>query len=291
MAEVAFLGLGLMGSALAETMVQAGHDTVVWNRTISRVEPLVARGAQKASSPAEAIAESPVIVVCVGDYDAADTFLRTPDVLAALKGRVLIQLTSGSAQLAQSTHAWAKEGGVLYLDGAIMGYPSDIGSPDSMFVISGDEEGYTLAEPLLRILAPKLEYLGADPARASAMDSAILSATFGLIFGMLNGAALCEATGISIRQYTKLVQPLLTMETEAIAGSAIKIEDNTLDDTGAFLATWTAVLNPMIETMESAGYNPEIPIFMRNMLSRAIEQGWGEYDIGALIKVLRPTSK
>jgi len=291
MAEVAFLGLGLMGSALAETMVQAGHDTVVWNRTISRVEPLVARGAQKASSPAEAIAESPVIVVCVGDYDAADTFLRTPDVLAALKGRVLIQLTSGSAQLAQSTHAWAKEAGVLYLDGAIMGYPSDIGSPDSMFVISGDEEGYTLAKPLLRILAPKLEYLGADPARASAMDSAILSATFGLIFGMLNGAALCEATGISIRQYTKLVQPLLTMETEAIAGSAIKIEDDTLDDTGAFLATWTAVLNPMIETMEGAGYNPEIPIFMRNMLSRAIEQGWGEYDIGALIKVLRPTSK
>ena len=230
-------------------------------------------------------------MVCVGDYDAADTFLRTPDALAALKGRVLIQLTSGSAQLAQSTHAWAKEAGVLYLDGAIMGYPSDIGSPDSMFVISGDEEGYTLAEPLLRILAPKLEYLGADPARASAMDSAILSATFGLIFGMLNGAALCEATGTSIRQYTKLVQPVLTMETEEIAGSAIKIEDNTLHDTGAFLATWAAVLNPMIETMEGAGYNSEIPNFMRKMLNRAIDQGWGEYDIGALIKILRPTSK
>jgi 3-hydroxyisobutyrate dehydrogenase-like beta-hydroxyacid dehydrogenase len=291
MAEVTFLGLGLMGTALAETMLQAGHDTVVWNRTTSREEPLVARGAQKASSPAEAISESPIIVVCVGDYNAADTFLRTPDALAALKGRVLIQLTSGSAQLAQSTHGWSKEAGVLYLDGAIMGYPGDIGSPDSMIVISGDEEGYTLAEPLLRILAPKLEYLGADPARASAMDSAILSATFGLIFGMLNGAALCEATGISIRQYTKLVQPLLTMEAEAIAGSAIKIEGDTLNDTEAFLATWAAVLNPMIETMEGAGYNSEIPNFMRKMLKRAIDQGWGEYDIGALIKILRPTSK
>jgi 3-hydroxyisobutyrate dehydrogenase-like beta-hydroxyacid dehydrogenase len=291
MAEVTFLGLGLMGTALAETMLQAGHDTVVWNRTTSREEPLVARGAQKASSPAEAISESPIIVVCVGDYNAAETFLRTPDTLAALKGRVLIQLTSGSVQLAQATHDWSKEVGVLYLDGAIMGYPSDIGSPDSMIVISGDEEGYTLAEPLLRIFAPKLEYLGADPARASAMDSAILSATHGLIFGMLNGAALCEATGISIRQYTKLVQPLLTMEAEAIAGSAIKIEDDTLNDTEAFLATWAAVLNPMIETMEGAGYNSEIPHFMRKMLKRAIDQGWGEYDIGALIKILRPTSK
>jgi 3-hydroxyisobutyrate dehydrogenase-like beta-hydroxyacid dehydrogenase len=291
MAEITFLGLGLMGSALAETMVQAGHDTVVWNRTTSRTQPLVVKGAQKASNPAEAITESPIIVVCVGDYDAADTFLRTPDALAALKGRVLVQLTSGSAQLAQYTNAWAKEAGVLYLDGAIMGYPDDIGSPDSMFVISGDEEGYTLTEPLLRILAPKLEYLGADPARASAMDSAILSASFGLIFGMLNGAALCETTGVSIRQYTKLVQPVLTMEMEAIARSAIKIEDDNLKDTDAFLATWAAVLNPMIETMEGAGYNAEIPAFMRSMLDRAIEQGWGEYDIGALIKVLRPTSK
>ena len=123
------------------------------------------------------------------------------------------------------------------------------------------------------------------------MDSAILSATFGLIFGMLNGAALCEATGISIRQYTKLVQPLLTMDTEAIAKSAIKIEDDTLNDTEAFLATWAAVLNPMIETMEGAGYNSEIPNFMRKMLKRAIDQGLGEYDIGALIKILRPTSK
>ena len=142
MAEITFLGLGLMGSALAETMVKTGHDTVVWNRTPLKSDSLVAMGAQLASDPADAISRSPITVVCVVDYDAADSFLRTPDSLAALDGRVLVQLSSGSYELAREASEWASEAGASYLDGGIMGYPGDIGTPDSMFIMAGDEDGY-----------------------------------------------------------------------------------------------------------------------------------------------------
>ena len=116
MAEITFLGLGLMGAALAETMVKAGHDTVVWNRTASKTEPLTTIGAKKATSPAEAISESPITVVCVGDYDASDSFLRTPESLTTLNGRVLVQLSSGSYRLTRAAHEWASEAGALYLE-------------------------------------------------------------------------------------------------------------------------------------------------------------------------------
>ena len=277
-----------MGSALAETMVKAGHDTIVWNRTTSKVEPLIAMGARQASDPADAISKSPITVVCVGDYDASDSFLRTPESLAALNGRILVQLTSGSYRLACEANEWASEAGASYLDGGVMCYPGDIGTPDSMFIMAGDEMAYTQAEPLLRILAPKLEYLGEDPGRASAMDSAIIAADFGLIMGIFGGAAICEATGVSIKQYVELARPIMAMDIEAQFKSAIKYEDNDTEETDAYLKQWREVIDPVIETTENAGYNSEFPTLVRSMLDRAIDQGWGEHDVGALIKILRP---
>ncbi len=288
MSDITFLGLGLMGSALAETIIKAGHDVVVWNRNPSKAEALVAMGAQYVSDPAEAIDASPIAVVCVGNYDAADSFLRTPESLAALKGRVLVQLTSGSARAGRSTQAWAKEAGAMYLDGGIMAYPSDIGTTESMFLVAGDEDGYAQAEPFLRILAPKLEYLGDDPARASALFLAMLSAECGLMFGILNGAALCEATGIPSSQFTDLIKSDFGTSGDGYLENAIKYENNDLDKTEAFLRTWAEGLDPMAEMMEDAGYNPDFPKFLRSVLNVAIERGWGEQDIGALIKVLRP---
>jgi len=291
MSEISFLGLGLMGTALAETMVKAGHDTAVWNRTPSKADSLVAMGAQLASDPADAIAKSPITVVCVGDYDASDSFLRRPESLAALNGRVLVQLTSGSCQLAREANAWVTKAGASYLDGGIMGYPGDIGTSNSMFIMAGDEKAYTQAEPLLRFLAPKLEYLGDDPGRASAMDSAVMAADFGLIMGVFTGAAICEATGISIKQYVELARPILAMDLEAQYESAIKYEDNATEETDAYLKQWREVINPVVETTENARYNAEFPTLVRTMLDRAIDQGWGEHDVGALIKMLRPDSK
>lgn len=290
MSDLSVLGLGQMGSALAATAINAGYKTVVWNRTASRAEPLVTNGAQHVSDVADAIEQSPITIVCVSDYEAADSILRTPAALAALKDRVLVQLSSGSPQLARTTDKWASEAGALYVDGGIMGYPSDIGTPDSIFIVSGNEEGYTRAEPILRILAPKTEYLGADPSHASAIESAILSASVGLVFGVVNGAALCEASGISIVQYAKLVQPVLNMDVEATMESARKIENGNLEETDAYLETWAEALNTTIETIRDAGYSVEIPKFYQNLLNRAIEKGFGAHDIGVLIEVLRPAN-
>lgn len=288
MADITFLGLGLMGAALAETMIKAGHETVVWNRTPTKAEPLVALGAKQAANVPDAISQSPITVVCVGDYDNSDSILRTPEALEALNGRLLVQLSSGSSRLAKAAQVWVSQAGATYLDGGIMSFPSDIGTSRAMFVLSGQEQSYKQAEPFLRLLAPKLEYLGDDPGLASAMDSAMLSTAFGLIFGVMNGAALCEATGISIKQFIDITKYRLPLDFDTISESALKCQDDSFEEPEASLNTWAATLGPMVETLEDSGYNPEIPTFMKSVLHRVIDQGLGEQDIGALIKVLRP---
>ncbi|MFB9640637.1 NAD(P)-binding domain-containing protein, partial [Streptomyces spiralis] len=84
---VTVLGLGPMGRALATAFLESGHPTTVWNRTASKADALAARGASRADSVADAVAASPLTIVCVIDYDAVRAV--TEPAAGALRGRTL----------------------------------------------------------------------------------------------------------------------------------------------------------------------------------------------------------
>ena len=88
------VGLGLMGSALAKTLLQNDYPVAVWNRTSSKTEPLVALGACAALSVAEGVHESDTILLCLRNYE--DCFAVLDD-FPSLAGKTVIQLTTASA--------------------------------------------------------------------------------------------------------------------------------------------------------------------------------------------------
>ena len=291
MANISFLGLGDMGFALANTITEAGYNTIVWNRTRERATPLLEKGAILASSPVEAISKSSIIVVCVSDYEAAEKFLRTPEALAALKGRVLVQLSTCSPKQARATHDWVHQAGASYLDGEILAYVEQIGTAESLFFVSGDSNAYSQCEKLLKILAPQTRYLGPNPARASALTLGFHSGSLGLITGLLNGAAICEAEGVSMSEFGDLIPMLLSYDAAALSESVKKIEAGGLENSDASIGVWAAITKPMIETARETGYDPAIPAFIQELFNRAIENGLGKHDVGALINILRPDSR
>ena len=67
--EVSIIGLGAMGSALAAAFLKGDHPTTVWNRSAGKADALVARGAVRASTVADAVAASKLVVVCLLNYD------------------------------------------------------------------------------------------------------------------------------------------------------------------------------------------------------------------------------
>ena len=82
---ITIIGLGAMGTALANALIEAGNVTTVWNRTQARADTLVARGARRAETVQEAIDVSDVIVLCLTDYTAAEATLA--DAAPLLAGR------------------------------------------------------------------------------------------------------------------------------------------------------------------------------------------------------------
>ena len=101
---ISVLGMGRMGSALARALLKAGHPTTVWNRTPAKTAPLAAAGAEVAASVRNAVAASDIVIVNVSDYLATQSLLRDPDVTGTLKGKLIIELTSGTPDGAHSRY-------------------------------------------------------------------------------------------------------------------------------------------------------------------------------------------
>jgi 3-hydroxyisobutyrate dehydrogenase-like beta-hydroxyacid dehydrogenase len=115
MSDISVFGLGLMGSALARVLQQAGHKITVWNRSSEKMVPFVAEGATGAPSVVSAAIASPVLLVCVDSYDVTMDFLGSDEVAPHLAGRTLIQLSTGTPREALDAAAWFNNCGVAYI--------------------------------------------------------------------------------------------------------------------------------------------------------------------------------
>ena len=288
MTDVTVLGLGDMGAALARCLLKSGRKTTVWNRTPARAEPLVADGATWGADVADAIAASPVTIVCVSDYAATRAQLETSAAEKALAGRTLIQLTSGTPGQARELHEWARARSVAYLDGCIIAFPSQIGFDEALILVGGARETYESTEPILRTLSPHADYLGDDAGRPAALDGAVLSVGFGTILGILNGAALCEAADLPVENLSRYVDHTLGTFAPFAKFLLAKITSGDLEQTEAALQTWAAGLDHILEALDGTGYSDEFARFTRDLFRRAEERGLGGHDVAALIELLRP---
>ncbi|MDJ0778653.1 MAG: NAD(P)-binding domain-containing protein [Gammaproteobacteria bacterium] len=288
MAQVSFIGLGAMGFALADTAAKFGREIVVWNRTSDKALPLAVGNVTVAATPAEAISASPMVVVCVSDYATTASLLATPECMAALKGRILIQLSSGSPTLSRSASDWAKRAGAAYLDGEIVAYPNQIGGDEFPLLLAGDKAAYDAAEPLLKEYTPQARYLGSDPAKSSALNLAALSGSLGMTIGIMNGAALCEAAGISLQELVRDLPTNTAYDAQALMGSLRKIENGGLDSSDAPIGVWVQIADLMIEFQQETGYRTDVSAFARQLFGRAVDLGLATNDVGSLLEMLRP---
>ena len=155
---VTVLGLGAMGTALARAFLAAGHPTTVWNRTPGRSPELDTLGATRAATAAEAVAASPLVVVCL----LVDATVRSTLDGLDLTGRTVANLTNGTPAQARDTATWAAAAGASYLDGGIMAVPAMIGGPAAFIFYSGSPVAFERHQADLAAMA-RPEYVGSDP--------------------------------------------------------------------------------------------------------------------------------
>ncbi|MGW1511000.1 NAD(P)-dependent oxidoreductase [Streptomyces sp. NPDC002394] len=285
-ASVTVLGLGPMGRALAGAFLDAGVRTTVWNRTPGREGDLVERGAAPAASAGEAVAASPLTVICLVDYDATDSVLRDPAVTDALKGRTVVNLSADVPDRARDTGRWAAGHGIGYLDGAIMTPTPTIGTPAGVFLHSGPEPLYAEHRAVLDALGGSHTHLGGDIGRAAAYDVALLDIFWTSMTGYVHALALARAEGISARELAPFAQgigailpPLFREWAEDVDGGSYSGEGNPLTSA---LSTMTHV----VHAAEAHGVDASVMRAAETLARRAVDRGHGADGFTRVTRVM-----
>jgi 3-hydroxyisobutyrate dehydrogenase-like beta-hydroxyacid dehydrogenase len=287
MKRATVIGLGQMGSTLAQLLLDGGYQVTVWNRSVGRADALVANGAVLAPSASAAVAASPVIVVCVHDYAATREILESDGVAGVLAGKVLIQLSTGGVQEARDLEKRLREQGGAYLAGAIQAAPGQMGRADTLILLSGAEATFRENETLLRVFGGGLSYLGEDAGAASAMDMATLSYVYGATIGFFHGARIAESAGFRVDQYGALVAGIapafgdfLKYEGDVIQSGDFKVSESPMKIS-------IEATERMAQAARDTGINDEFPSFVSGLFQRAAKAGYGDEEVASIIKVLR----
>jgi 3-hydroxyisobutyrate dehydrogenase-like beta-hydroxyacid dehydrogenase len=214
--KVSVIGTGRMGSALATALHNKRFSTTVWNRTSSKTAALAELGLRVAQSLKAAALASDVIIVTVSDYTATEQLLQDPAVASALAGKILVQLTSGIPQEARHMEPWTKQHEISYLDGAIMSYPSGIGTPECTIFYSGPEEVFNSVKPVLMALGGNTLFVGTAIGHASALDLSGLTFVLGAMFGFVQGYIISEAEGLPPEVFIGSIKGLLPVTAEIL---------------------------------------------------------------------------
>ena len=227
MAQVSVLGLGAMGSTLARVLAEHGHDVTAWNRSevpAARAETLTRAAVKWAGTPAEAIAASPLIVMCVLDYPAAEAVLDAPGATQSLAGRALVQLTNGSEEQVRSQLGRVAAAGGRMLAGGIVGYPRHIGRDDTLILYAGSASAFEDHKATLASLAGGQRYLGEDPAVQNATYVAAFGFYFAALAGFLESAALAASRGVAPAGFAAAMPGMAALLLDHIADTVRRIE-------------------------------------------------------------------
>ena len=159
---VAVVGLGKMGEAIAERIIDAGYPLAVFNRTAARAEPLLERGAGLIASRADALRVADVCVTSLADDAAVDAAVAgAGGVLSGARpGTTLVEMSTISVECSERVAEAARAAGVDYLRAPVSGNPTAVRGGILTIVVSGPERVFAVSAPLLQAIGAKVLYVG-----------------------------------------------------------------------------------------------------------------------------------
>jgi 2-hydroxy-3-oxopropionate reductase len=162
MARIAFIGLGIMGSPMADNLVKAGHTVTGYNLTQPPIDALVAAGGRGATGIAEAVADAEIVITMVpADPEVREVVLGEGGVLANTpRGSLLIDMSSITPQTSIAVAEAAKEKGIRVLDAPVSG--GEVGAIEGALsiMVGGDAADFAEALPVFQTLGTTVVHVG-----------------------------------------------------------------------------------------------------------------------------------
>lgn len=283
MASLAFLGLGQMGAPMAARLLDAGHQVTVWNRTPEKAEPLVSRGARRASSPAEAADGAEAAMTMLATPEALEEVLFGPEGLegALAGGGTLIEMSTMGPHTIDRV-AGRLGGDATVIDAPVLGTVPHAEEGTLTIFVGGTEEDLSRWREVLSALGTPI-HLG--PRGSGAAMKLVVNSTLGALMTAL-GEALALADAFGLDQKTVLD----VLSDSAIGATTTSKRDKI--ETGSYppnFKLWLARkdLRLVTEEAERAGVRLRVAPEALRWLEAADQADLSDLDYSAVIAHIR----
>lgn len=207
MPRVAFIGLGRMGHGMAGRYLDAGFTIAVWNRSRSKAEDLIGRGARWASSPADAAIDADAVVTMVADDEAARAvWVGTDGAATTMKaGTLAIECSTVSYQHARDMARELNDRGLIYIDCPVTGLPDAAASGKLTLLVGADAADLEKARPFLEPIGSTIHHFGEV---GSGTVYKLINNLMGAIqiAGIAEGLAIAEQAGLDMKLVLEAIE-------------------------------------------------------------------------------------
>lgn len=197
MANLGYIGLGVMGSRMATRLLDKGHTVTGYNRTKAKAQGLLDRGMKWGETPRAVAQAADVMFVMVTDSAALEALADGPDgFLAGIgPGKLLIDMSTVSPAVSRAVAARVRERGAEMLDSPVSGSVTTLEQGKLSMMVGGDRAAFDRAKPLLEDVGPKVTYVGGNGMAVSMKIACNLSLAVQML-AFSEGVLLAEKSGI-----------------------------------------------------------------------------------------------
>jgi 3-hydroxyisobutyrate dehydrogenase-like beta-hydroxyacid dehydrogenase len=197
---VGVVGLGDMGSGMAERLLAAGHQVYGWNRTRAKAERLAATGMHVLDSPRAVARAAELVITMVTDNAALQAVCDGPDgILAGLgPGTIFAEMSTTAPALVRALAERVTATGAALLDAPVSGSILTLREGKLLIMVGGDRAAFERAEPILLAIGPKVRHVG-DVGQAKALKIGVNLSLAVQMLAFSEGVLLAERTGVDRR--------------------------------------------------------------------------------------------
>jgi len=291
MAQLGFLGLGIMGYPMARHLVKSGHDVALWSNTAKKAQELAKEGkARVCSTPKEVAEHADFIFYCVGDTAMARAITNGPSGLieGIRKGAVIADCSTIAPAASREIGATFAAKQAAFLDAPCTGSKPGAEGATLTFMIGGDQAAYERAKPYFELMGKVFYYCGAagQGLQAKLTQNLILA---NIMQAFAEGMVLATKGGVPPELMLDILNNSAA-KSGLISYKAPFILDRNFGTN--FATKWMAKdVGLALETAKAMDVPLPATALTEQMLRATIAKGWGDDDFCGTIRVLEEWAK
>jgi 3-hydroxyisobutyrate dehydrogenase-like beta-hydroxyacid dehydrogenase len=289
--SVGFVGLGNMGQGMADNLLEKGADLTVYNRSVSKVEAMIERGAKGASSLAEMTLAVDVVLVCLANVQTSRNALLGDDgVMANAKpGQVIVDHGTVDIATSRACADAAEAKGAHFLDAPISGGPGGANDGTLTIMVGGTEEAFEAAHEYLIKMGANVKLMG--PTGAGTAMKLINQLLVGVhTIAAAEAFALANSAGVDIQVAADLLGVSWGGST-MVERSAPITAARAFPGSGAPLRLIHKDLSIIKQLAIDEGLSLQLTKMSQEMYDTMMQQGKNELDIAAILELIEERSE